>query len=104
MKMKDRIVKSYNRYKNKYELPSLITIQLDSFQELKDKGIQQVFRDISQIRSKDGHYSIYLPDGSAFAKNHKLSWRLDPPEYPVQECVEKGLTYSCSLISGICSL
>ena len=101
MKMEDRIVKSYNRYKNKYELPSQISIQLDSFQELKDKGIQQVFRDISQIRSKDGHYTIYLPDGSAFAKNHKLSWRLDPPEYPVQECVEKGLTYSCSLIADV---
>ena len=99
--MEDRIVKSYNRYKNTFELPSLIPLQLDSYQELKDKGIQQVFKDISQISSKDGRYTIHLPDESAFAKAHKLSWHLDPPEYPVQECVEKGLTYSCSLIADV---
>ena len=99
--MEDRIVKSYNRYRNKYELPSLISIQLDSYQELKDNGIQQVFKDISQISSKDGRYTIHLPDESAFAKEHNLSWRLDPPRYSVQECIEKRMTYSCSLIADI---
>ena len=99
--MEDRLLKSYNRYKHKYEPTGLISIQLDSYQELKDKGIQQVFNDISQISSKDGHYTIHLPDDSPFAKAHKLTWRLDPPEYPVQECIEKGLTYSCSLIADV---
>ena len=99
--MEDRIVKRYNRYRNKYELPSLISIQLDSYQELKDNGIQQVFKDISQISSKDKRYTIHLPDESAFATEHNLSWRLDPPEYSVQECIDKGLTFSCSLIADV---
>ena len=99
--MKDRIIKSYNRYKNIFAPPSLISIQLDSYQELKDEGIQQVFKDISHISSKDGRYTIHFPDDSALAKGHNLSWRLDPPEYPVQECIEKSQTYSCSLIVDV---
>ncbi len=99
--MDKRIVKSYNRYKNITELPSLIALQLDAFQNLMDRGIQQVFQDISPVRSKNSRYLIYFPDNSIVSEFGNLFWRLDPPEYPLQECIERGLTYGRSLITDV---
>ena len=99
--MDDRIIKTYNRYKNITEPPSLIALQLDPYQDLKDKGIQQIFEDISPIMSGNGRYCVYFPDNSPVSEFTGLSWRLDPPEYTLQECIEKGLTYSNSLITDV---
>ena len=99
--MEDRITKSYNRYINIIEPPSLIALQLDSYQTVKDSGIQQVFDDISPIRSGNGRYAVYFPDRTYISTIHNLYWRLNPPEYTPQECVERKITYACSLVTDV---
>ena len=83
--MEQRPVKTYGRYRNILEPCDLIAIQMDSFRHLIDNGIQDIFHDISPIRSKDGRFSIFFPDGSRIASENKLTWRLQPPEYPIEE-------------------
>lgn len=99
--MENRIVKAYGRYKNILYPTDLIAVQMDSFRELIDNGIQEIFRDISPIRSKDGRYSIYFPDGSRIAAKNKLTWRLQPPEYPIEECIEKRMTYCGTVFTDV---
>ena len=99
--MEDRIVKTYNRYNNIFEPADLIAVQTDSFRTLVDYGIQEVFQDISPIRSKTDRFSIFFPDGSQTATEKNLSWKLDPPDYPIQECLEKGITYSGAIFSDV---
>ena len=99
--MKDRIIKSYNRYKNIFEPADLIAIQRDSFKNLIDYGISEIFRDISPICSKDGRFSIYFPDESRIAAENKLAWRIQPPEYPIEECIEKRMTYCGNVYADV---
>ena len=99
--MEDRIIKTYNRYKNIFEPSDLIAVQKDSFRELIDNGIQELFRDISPIRSKDGRFSIYFPDGTRTAAENHLTWRLQPPEYPIEECIEKRMTYCGTVYTDV---
>ncbi len=99
--MGNRIVKTYGRYKNILEPSDLIAVQMDSFQNLFDNGIQDIFCDISPIRSKDGRFSIYFPDGSRTAAENNLSWRLQPPDYPIEECIEKRMTYCGTVYADV---
>ena len=99
--MDDTILKSYNRYENILTPENLIDIQLNSFRDLKNHGICQAFRDISPIRSSDNRYSIHFPDGTKIAEQYGLSFRLDPPSRTIQECIEKGITYSSPIISDV---
>lgn len=99
--MDDRIHKSYNRYKNILKPQNLADIQLDAYQHLIDHGLAQVFKDISPIRSSDNRYSIHFPDGSEITEKHGLTFRLDPPSNTLQECIEKGMTYSSAIIADV---
>ena len=81
--MEQRTVKTYGRYRNILKPEDLIAVQMDSFRDLIDNGIQEIFSDISPISSKDGRFSIYFPDGSRTAAENNLSWRLQPPEHPI---------------------
>ena len=99
--MEERIVKAYGRYRNILEPTDLIAVQTDSFRDLIDNGIQEIFRDISPIRSKDGRFSIYFPDGSRIAAENNLTRRLQPPDYPIEECIEKRMTYSGTVYTDV---
>ena len=99
--MEQRTVKTYGRYRNILEPCDLIAVQMDSFRELIDNGISEIFRDIFPIRSKDGRFSIFFPDGSRTAAENKLTWRLQPPEYPIEECIEKRMTYCGNVYADV---
>ena len=99
--MGNRIIKTYGRYSNILTPTDLIAVQIDSFRDLIDNGIQEIFRDISPIRSKDGRFSIYFPDGSRTAAENKLTWRLQPPQYPIEECIEKRMTYCGTVYTDV---
>ena len=101
MKQDDRLLKTYNRYRNIMEYPSLITHQLDSFQDLKDNGIPRVLREVSPILSDDSRFAIYFPDRSEFTRKHELEFRFDPPSSSVYECIENGTTYAVSMIVDV---
>ena len=100
--MKDeRFLKTYNRYRNIMEYPSLIAHQLDSFQDLKDNGIPQVIKEISPIMSDDSRYSIHLPDGSSFAQANGLKLQFESPLHSVQECISNRMTFCTSIIVDV---
>lgn len=95
------LVKSYNRSRNNLPHHDLTDIQLDAYQYLVDHGLAQVFKDISPIRSSDNRYSIHFPDSSEITEKHGPSFRLDPPTTTMQECLEKGMTYSSAIIADV---
>ena len=99
--MENRIVKTYGRYRIILEPSDLPSVQEDSFRILIDNGIQEVIQAISPIRSKDSRFSIFFPDGSRIAAENHLTWRIDPPDYPIQECLEKRITYSGTIFSDV---
>ncbi len=97
----EMFLKTYNRYRNIMEYPSLIAHQLDSFRNLKDKDIPQILKEISPILSDNARYSIYFPDGSQFAEENGLSLVFEPGGHSVQECISNRLTYSASMIADV---
>ena len=50
----DDKAKSYARISYQYPLPALIKVQLESFKRLKDKGVEELFHEISPIESYNG--------------------------------------------------
>ena len=67
-------------------LPNLVEIQTKSFAWLKEKGIDEVFRDIYPIKSPNEQLIIEY-----------VSCRLDTPKYDFLECKTRGLTYFAPL-------
>jgi DNA-directed RNA polymerase subunit beta len=93
--------KSYARISYNYPLPPLIKVQLDSFKRLKDKGIEELFHEISPIESYNGKMKLYFPSNTPEADQWELDYRFEPPEYSVQECVERDLTYASALYVSV---
>ena len=67
-------------------IPNLVEIQTKSFAWLKEKGIDEVFRDIYPIKSPNEQLIIEY-----------VSCRLDKPQYDFLECKIRGLTYNAPL-------
>ena len=57
---KKRPVKSYARTINPLELPSLIDIQLDSFDNFIDESLSELFQEISPIESFNGDLKLFF--------------------------------------------
>ena len=93
--------KNYARISYQYPLPPLIKMQLDSFKRLKEQGIRDLFHEISPIESYNGKMKLYFPSSAPEAEQWGLDFRFDPPEYTVQECVERDLTYASSLYVSV---
>ncbi|MGB2962355.1 MAG: DNA-directed RNA polymerase subunit beta [Anaerolineales bacterium] len=93
--------KSYARISYQYPLPPLIKVQLESFKRLKDKGIEDLFHEISPIESYNGKMKLYFPSKTPEAEQWELDYRFEDPEYSVQECVERDLTYASALYVSV---
>ena len=77
--------KNYARISYRYPLPPLIKVQLESFKRLKDKGIRDLFHEISPIESYNGKMKLYFPSDTPEADQWGLDFRFEDPEYSVQE-------------------
>ena len=97
----DDKAKSYARISYQYPLPPLIQVQLESFKRLKDKGVAELFHEISPIESYNGKMKLYFPSNTPEAEQWELDYRFEPPEYSVQECVERDLTYASALYVSV---
>ena len=53
---------SYSRQQEVLEMPNLIEVQKDSYQWFLDKGLKEVFDDISPIADYNGHLSLEFVD------------------------------------------
>ena len=78
------------------EYPDLLEVQLKSFRDFfqlettpdsrKDEGLYQVFREIFPIEDTRNNYKLEFID-----------YFIDPPQYSIDECLERGLTYNVPL-------
>ena len=78
------------------EYPDLLEVQLKSFQDFfqlettpenrKNEGLYQVFQEIFPIEDTRNNYKLEFID-----------YFIDPPQYSIEECLERGLSYSVPL-------
>lgn len=78
--------RSYARISEVLELPNLIEIQTASYNWFLEKGLKEMFADISPIEDFTGNLSLEFVD-----------YRLEEPKYPVEESKERDVTYSAPL-------
>ncbi len=78
------------------EYPDLLEVQLKSFRDFfqldttpenrKNEGLYQVFQEIFPIEDTRNNYKLEFID-----------YFIDPPQYSIDECLERGLTYNVPL-------
>ena len=79
---------SYSRQQEVLEMPNLIEFQKDSYQWFLDKGLKEVFDDISPIADYNGHLSLEFVDFTLCEEDAK---------YTIDECKERDATYAAPL-------
>ena len=91
------IRKSFGKLKETLSIPNLIEVQKNSYNQFLNldglhktdsitKGLERVFNSIFPIE-----------DLSEKATLEYVSYRLEKPKYGVEECIQRGLTYSSAL-------
>lgn len=89
---KKRIRKDFGKRPKVLDIPYLLSIQLNSFQEfikkdLKGKnGLESVFRSVFPIKSYSGN-----------AELRYIDYNLGEPIFDVKECQDRGITFSAPL-------
>ena len=78
------------------EYPDLLEVQLQSFKDFfqlettpdsrRQEGLYQVFQEIFPIEDTRNNYELTFID-----------YFIDPPQYSIEECLERGLTYNVPL-------
>src|SRR5512137_2140847 len=79
--------KSFSQLPQILEVPNLIEVQLNSFRWFQEKGLKQLFEEISPIKDFTGNRLELSFVGYEFRE----------PRYNEQECRHKDLTYSAPL-------
>jgi DNA-directed RNA polymerase subunit beta len=87
---------NFSRISHPYEYPNLLDIQVKSFQEFLQ------LETTPDKRSKEGLYKVFsenfpITDARNIFLLEFLDYYVDPPRYTVDECIERGLTYSVPL-------
>jgi DNA-directed RNA polymerase subunit beta len=87
---------SFASNKNQLEYPDFLEVQLKSFNEFfninttpeqrKEEGLFQVFTENFPISDTRNNFVLEF-----------LDYNIDPPRYTIEECIERGLTYSIPL-------
>ncbi len=79
--------KSYARSPRILEVPSLITVQLDSFRWFQEEGLKQLLKEISPIEDSTGNrLELRFAD-----------YEFRTPRHTEEECRQRDLTYSAPL-------
>lgn len=78
------------------EYPDLLEVQLKSFQDFfqldttpenrRNEGLYQVFQEVFPIEDTRNNYKLEFID-----------YFIDPPQYSIEECLDRGLTYQVPL-------
>jgi DNA-directed RNA polymerase subunit beta len=82
--------KSYARITDVLELPTLIQVQLDSYEWFRDYGLEELLKEVSPIVSFNQNLEI-----------HFYKYRFDEPKYSQQECRDMDMTYAAPLWVGV---
>lgn len=89
--------KTYARTADPLELPTLIDVQLDSFEIFKDESLAELFDEISPIESFNGDLKLYFPCEQPEVEGFDLKYWFGEPKYSVEECVERDMSYAAPL-------
>ncbi len=89
--------KTYARTTDPLELPTLIDVQLESFESFVTDGLSELFEEISPIESFNGNLKLYFPSDSPEVEGFGLKYWFDDPKYTVEECVERDMSYAAPL-------
>ncbi len=94
--MSETKVINFSTLKHQLEYPDFLEVQLESFKEFfqlnstyeqrKKEGLYKVFQENFPITDTRNNYVLEF-----------LDYTLDPPRYTIEECLERGLTYSVAL-------
>ncbi|MDD6489854.1 MAG: DNA-directed RNA polymerase subunit beta [Clostridia bacterium] len=79
---------SFSHIDEVLEMPNLIEIQKDSYKWFLEKGLQEVFEDVSGITDYSGNIVLDFVD---------YTLETDHPNYSIAECKERDATYSAPL-------
>ncbi len=93
---KKNIRKNFGKLKEGLSIPNLIEVQKNSYKELTEfkeevapqfvKGFDRVFKSIFPIEDLNDKATLEY-----------ISYRLEKPKFDVEECIQRGLTYSSAL-------
>ncbi len=90
-------IKNYARTHNVHELPSLIEVQLASFDWFLKEGLGELFDEINPIESFNGNLRLYFPGKSPEAEQFGLKYWFEEPKYSEEVCLERDITYAAPL-------
>ena len=79
--------KSFARHKEILQMPNLLEIQKKSYQWFLDKGLREVFKDVSCITDYAGNLELSFIDYSMD----------EAPKYNVEECKARDATYAAPI-------
>ena len=87
---------SFQSGNNKLEYPDFLEVQLKSFKEFFQLGTTP------ENRKKEGLYTVFTENFPISDTRNNfvlefLDYTIDPPRYTIDECIERGLTYSIPL-------
>ncbi len=87
---------NFSSVKHKPDYPDFLDIQIKSFQDFFQLETK------SEERSQEGLYKTFLENFPITDTRNQfvlefLDYFVDPPRYSIQECIERGLTYSVPL-------
>jgi DNA-directed RNA polymerase subunit beta len=89
--------KSYARTTEPLELPTLIDVQLNSFEHFQEESLAELFDEISPIESFNGNLKLYFPSNRPEVEGFGLKYWFGEPKYSVEECVERDMSYAAPL-------
>ncbi len=76
----------FGRKSEVLDLPDLVEVQKRSYEWFLDKGLREVFQDISPIQDFTGNLVLEF-----------LDYQLGEPKYSVQECKDRDVTYAAPM-------
>ena len=87
---------NFSSIKNRTEYPDFLDIQIKSFQDFFQLETK------SEERGSEGLYNTFMENFPITDTRNQfvlefLDYFIDPPRYSIEECIERGLTYSVPL-------
>jgi DNA-directed RNA polymerase subunit beta len=87
---------SFSSSKNTFEYPDFLEIQIKSFIEFFQLG------STPEIRKEEGLYKVFIENFPISDTRNNfvlefIDYYIDPPRYSIEECIERGLTFSVPL-------
>jgi DNA-directed RNA polymerase subunit beta len=87
---------SFSLSKNTFEYPDFLEIQIKSFIEFFQLG------STPEIRKEEGLYNVFIENFPITDTRNNfvlefIDYYIDPPRYSIEECIERGLTFSVPL-------